>query len=102
AYLIVSSLGSLYTSILPSLVFAEIKQALRETKAYVMYVCNAMTQYGETDGYSAKDHVEAIHDHLGEKLINQVLLHNKPIDEEILKKYHLENAMAVKYDVAHL
>lgn len=99
---IVISPGSLYTSILPSLVFPEIKQALRETKAYVMYVCNAMTQYGETDGYSAKDHVEAIHDHLGEKLINQVLLHNKPIDEEILKKYHLENAMAVKYDVAHL
>src|SRR5699024_9135489 len=60
ADLIVISPGSLYTSILPNLIIAEVEKALSETKAQKVYVCNIMTQRGETEHYSAADHVNAI------------------------------------------
>ena len=58
--MIVLGPGSLFTSILPNLVIPEIKEALRQTKAEVVYICNIMTQYGETEQFSDADHVEEI------------------------------------------
>lgn len=73
ADLIVLGPGSLYTSILPNLLIADLAQALLHTRARVVYICNLATQPGETDGYSVVDHVEAIRRHTPGKIIDIVL-----------------------------
>ena len=102
ADLIVISPGSLYTSILPNLILGGVVDALNESKAKVVYVCNIMTQSGETDGYTAKDHVEAIYRHIGKDTIDTVILHNKEIDDNVLQLYKEEKAMPVVYDKDNL
>ena len=67
--MIVLGPGSLFTSILPNIVIEEIGQALLETKAEIAYVCNIMTQRGETEHFSDSDHVEVLHRHLGRPLL---------------------------------
>ena len=57
--------GSLYTSILPNLLVPDVLQAIRESSASCLYICNVMTQPGETDGYTVSDHVKALIDHVG-------------------------------------
>ena len=64
ADLIILSMGSLYTSLLPNLICDEIKQAIDESKAEVMYICNIMTQPGETDKFTASDHVNIVNNYL--------------------------------------
>lgn len=98
ADLVVVSPGSLYTSILPSLITPQIDQAIRQTKAKVVYVCNLMTQYGETTGYAASQHVQAIIDHIGENTIDSIIVHNEPINQGIRDMYAEENAEPVIYD----
>ena len=66
--------GSLFTSILPNLMIDEIGKAILETKAQVAYVCNIMTQRGETEHFTDSDHVAVLHKHLGEKFIDTVLV----------------------------
>ena len=66
--------GSLFTSILPNLMIDEIGKAILETKAQVAYVCNIMTQRGETEHFTDSDHVTVLHKHLGEKFIDTVLV----------------------------
>lgn len=102
ADLVVISPGSLYTSILPNLILGGVVDALNQSKAKVVYVCNVMTQNGETDGYTAKDHIEAIYRHIGENTIDSVILHNKEIDDKVLDLYEQENAKPVIYDKAKL
>ncbi|MFQ3544870.1 YvcK family protein [Halobacillus rhizosphaerae] len=99
ADLIVIAPGSLYTSILPNIIIPEIGQALRETKAKVTYVCNVMTQEGETSGYTAADHVQALFDHIGEDCIHSIIVHNVPIAKRVRKVYAEENAEPVVYDI---
>jgi uncharacterized cofD-like protein len=77
ADLIVLGPGSLYTSILPNLLVRDIVQALRASRAPKVYVCNVATQHGETDGYSASDHAEAIHRHVGPKLVDVALVNDR-------------------------
>ncbi|EHI70688.1 YvcK family protein [Streptococcus ictaluri] len=72
--MIVLGPGSLFTSILPNLVIPEIKKALAKTKAEVVYICNIMTQYGETEQFSDADHVAVLNKHLGRDLIDTVLV----------------------------
>lgn len=102
ADLVVIAPGSLYTSTMPNLVVPEIGDALRQTKAKVVYVCNVMTQEGETTNYTAADHIQAIEDHVGTGCIDSVLVHNKPIEDEYRKKYAEENASPVIYDTDRL
>jgi len=66
--------GSLFTSILPNLMIDEIGSAILETKAQISYVCNIMTQRGETEHFTDSDHVSVLHKHLGEKFIDTVLV----------------------------
>ena len=73
ADLVVLGPGSLYTSILPNLLVADLAQALLHTRARIVYVCNLATQPGETDGYSVVDHVEVIRQHTSDNLIDIVL-----------------------------
>lgn len=102
AELIVIAPGSLYTSILPNMIIPEIGQALRETKAKVTYVCNVMTQKGETSGYTAADHLQALVDHVGNDVIHSVVVHNKPIETGVKKAYAKEKAEPVVYDIERI
>lgn len=98
ADIIVISPGSLYTSILPNLIIDGVIQALIQTAAQVVYVCNMMTQYGETEEYTTKDHVDAIYRHIGKGSIDTVVVHNRQIDHAVLAKYERELAKPVTYD----
>ena len=76
--------GSLFTSILPNLVIEGIGQALLETKAQVAYVCNIMTQRGETEHFTDSNHVEVLHRHLGKKFIDTVLVNIENVPQEYM------------------
>lgn len=102
ADLVVIAPGSLYTSILPNLIIPSVEKAIQETKAKVVYVCNVMTQAGETTGYTASDHVQAIIDHIGEGTIDAVVVNNEPIQKKIKDVYAEENAAPVIYDTKRL
>lgn len=90
ADLIIISIGSLYTSILPHLICKDIVKAISETEAKVMYICNAMTQPGETDGFGVSDHVTTIEKYIGKDEVDVVIASNTQIDEKMLKKYETE------------
>ena len=91
--------GSLFTSILPNLVIEEVGQALLETKAQVAYVCNIMTQRGETEHFTDANHVEVLHRHLGQKFIDTVLVNieNVPKDYMNCNKFD-EYLVQVEHD----
>ena len=90
ADLIILSMGSLYTSILPNIISKQIRQSLNHAKAPIMYMCNAVTQPGETDEFSVADHVELINDYLDERTIDVVIASNTHIDDETTRKYATE------------
>lgn len=90
--------GSLYTSILPNLVVPRIAEAIRTSTALKIFICNVMTQPGETDGYSVHDHMEAIQSHIGTQLFDHVIVNNGVIPEQVLEKYAEQGAKAVQLD----
>ena len=90
ADLIVFSMGSLYTSILPNIIGKEMKRAIKNSKAKLMYICNAMTQPGETDDFTVSDHVKLLNRYLDKKKVDAVIASNTKIDSEIAKKYETE------------
>lgn len=90
ADLIIISIGSLYTSILPHLISEDVVKALNNTKAKVMYICNAMTQPGETDNFGVSDHVNTLEKYIGIGTIDVVVASNTKIDEKMLRKYETE------------
>lgn len=102
ADLIVISPGSLYTSILPNMIIGGVTEAIRHTQAKVVYVSNMMTQFGETEGYSATDHVEAIYRHIGQDTIDVIIVHDQPINQDILALYKEERSLPVEYDYTRL
>lgn len=105
ADLLVFGPGSLYTSILPNLMVQKIGKAVIEANAKKVYVCNVMTQAGETMGYTAFDHVKALHDHLEKPFIDTVIVNNQEIPAELLTRYAKEMSEPVLVDeekfVAH-
>ncbi len=94
--------GSLYTSVLPNLLVREITAALKQTRALRMYVCNVMTQPGETTGYKASDHLQAIYDHTEPGIVDCVLVNVEKITSCLLVQYAKEGACPVETDVAKL
>ena len=99
ADLIIFSPGSLYTSILPHLLAPEVCSALAAAKAPILYVCNLVTQPGETDGYSVGDHLRVLNQYLKKRHVDVVLANNSEIDPEI-REYYLkrENKRIVNID----
>jgi len=87
--LIILSMGSLYTSLIPNLINNDIKKVIKESKAKIMYVCNMMTQPGETDNYKASDHIKAINKYL-DRNVDIIVCNNGIISEDILSKYKTE------------
>lgn len=101
ADLIIFSMGSLYTSILPNIICKEVKEKLNNTKAPLMYICNAVTQPGETDGFTVGDHVKLLNRYLDKKKLDVVIASNTKIEKEIAKKYETEErkeAITIDYD----
>lgn len=92
ADLILLGIGSLYTSILPNLIIQEIRQAMVNAKGKIVYICNAMSQGGETDHYGVEDHVNAIHEHLHAEVIDTVIVNKSVVPQYILDKYLKEGS----------
>lgn len=90
ADLIILSMGSLYTSVLPNVICKEVKETLRDVKAPLVYLCNAVTQPGETDKFTVGDHVELINRYLETRKLDAVFASNTKIDKNIAKKYYTE------------
>ena len=101
ADLVIFSMGSLYTSILPNIICNEVKSALKETKAPIMYLCNAVTQPGETDNYTVSNHIKLLNRYLDFRKIDVVIASNTKIDKKIARKYATdEQKDPVKIDYA--
>ncbi|MGI6036959.1 MAG: gluconeogenesis factor YvcK family protein [Limnochordia bacterium] len=98
ADMIVLGPGSLYTSILPNLLIPEIAMAVRRAPGIKVYVCNVMTQPGETTDYTVGDHVQAIIDHVGPGLIDYVLANSQRVPASLSRKYRAEGAAQVRVD----
>ncbi|MEX0762476.1 MAG: gluconeogenesis factor YvcK family protein [Dehalococcoidia bacterium] len=94
--------GDLYTSIVPNLLAGGIPEALRETKAPIIYVCNLMTKLGETGGYGASDFAAAIVRYLGGRKIDFAVVHTEPVPDEIREQYAAEGATPVNPDLEDL
>ena len=100
ADIVVLGPGSLFTSVIPTLLIARIAEALRETEAPVIYVLNIMTQPGETEGYSALDHLSAIEEHGSAGLLDMCLYNTSPISEARRLEYVKQQAYPVQVDAA--
>jgi len=94
--------GSLYTSVIPNLLVKGIAETIRSSRAVKIYVCNVMTQPGETSNYSAADHLQAIYDHCGSRLVNYILVNNQEIRRQHLRRYQEKGAQQVRVDSKRL
>ena len=91
--------GSLYTSVIPNLLVTGIREALVASKAFKIYVCNVMTQPGETDGYGAFEHVQALVDTVGTQFLDYVIVNDEPLTAEQLAQYRAKGQEPVTPDV---
>lgn len=94
--------GSLYTSIIPNLLISDVKEAIKNSKAPVYYICNIMTQKGETVNYTAADHLKAIQQHTYPEIVDYILVNNRDITSRQKHLYILENSTPVKVEKAKL
>jgi uncharacterized cofD-like protein len=94
--------GSLYTSIIPNLLVDDIVDAVVQSKALKVYVCNVMTQFRETDGFKASDHVRALVAHSNPGIVQVCLVNTEPVPDALLEKYREEGAYPVEPDVARI
>ena len=98
ADMIVLGPGSLYTSVIPNLLTAGVAEAVRAAGAVKVYIMNVMTQPGETEGYTAADHVRALLEHGGEGLFRHTIVNCRPVPDEIAEVYKKQNAAPVAAD----
>jgi uncharacterized cofD-like protein len=98
AEIIVLGPGSLYTSIIPNLLIKGITNSIVASKAIKVYVCNVMTQPGETDGYSASAHIETLVRHSHPEAVDYCVVNAGRIPAQILQRYEGENAYPVVND----
>jgi uncharacterized cofD-like protein len=102
ADLILLGPGSLFTSIIPNLLVSGMAEAIEKSGATRVYIANLMTQPGETLGYTLVDHVRAIHQHTGRKIIDSVVVNNQPLAPEVLRRYKSDGAEPVSVDPGEL
>lgn len=82
--------GDLYTSIVPNLLAVGMREAIQESKAKIIYICNIMTKHGETNNFQVENFVEIVEKYIGRNTIDYVLVNNAPIGEELILKYKEE------------
>src|SRR3989338_8222015 len=91
--------GSLYTSVIPNLLIKEIREAILASSALKIYISNVMTQPGETDGYTAYEHIKAIIEHSSPRIIDYCVVNSRVISQELLEKYKQDNSFPVLIDI---
>lgn len=94
--------GSLYTSILPNLLVPQIAKEAISSKAVKLFICNVMTQPGETDHFSVGDHLKAIEEHIGCKLFDHVIVNQGGIPKKVRDQYAKQGAEPVVIDYDYL
>lgn len=100
AELIILSMGSLFTSIIPNLICDEIVEAIDRSNGKIMYACNMMTQPGETDNFTVSDHVRLLNQYLGKRKIDVVIANDGKIEDEMAVRYEsLEQKDPVELDL---
>lgn len=102
ADLVILGIGSLFTSIIPNLLDIEVKKALTKSNAKKMYVCNIMSQHGETDGFKVSDCVKQINKYVGTNFIDVVIANSKYIDTDIQELYQKEYSAPILIDEEEL
>lgn len=102
ADLIIIGPGSLYTSILPNLLVPKLGQEICRAKAKKVYICNLMTQAGETLDFTASDHVKALYDHMKSRFLDTILVNSENIPDTILSRYSEEYSKPVHFDFNQL
>jgi len=90
--------GSLYTSVIPNLLVEGVADAIRQSRAPVVYISNLMWQPGETDGHSASDHLRAIHEHSSPDLVDIAVLSSSRISAAARRRYAEQEARPVTND----
>jgi uncharacterized cofD-like protein len=91
--------GSLFTSLIPNLLVRRIPEAIVESHAVKVFVCNLMTQANESLGLTAADHIRALNTHAGRQLFDYALLNRTPVSSEMKAKYALEGAAQIVVDL---
>jgi uncharacterized cofD-like protein len=94
--------GSLFTSLLPNLLVPDIAREIRKSRAMKIFICNLMTQPGETVGFTASDHIKAIYDHVGGSLFDAIILSSVAIPPSVLARYRKQNSTPVVNDYQEL
>ena len=94
--------GSLYTNVIPNLLIKNVAKAIRESKAFKIYIPNIMTQPGHTDDYDVSDHIDAIIEHAGRRIIDYCICDNGDIVPEFLRRYNKEGSSLVEIDSQNL
>ncbi len=96
---IVLSMGSIYTSIIPNLLCKKVLDAIDESNAKIIYICNIMSQPGETDGFKVSDHINLLNSYLGTRKIDTVITNSEKVSKKIQKKYEtLEQKDLIEID----
>lgn len=97
--LIIIGPGDLHTSIIPNLLVSEMKKAIKESKAKVIYICNIMTKFGQTNNFEVSDFVQEIEKYLGKDIINFIIYNTKKPSSKILNYYQKRKEDFVKFDI---
>lgn len=98
ADLIIIGIGSLYTSIIPNLLPKEMKNALSSSKAKKMYICNIMSEHGETDDFKVSDCIKQINKYVSPNFIDTVLVNKRIVPDNILELYKEEKSSQILLD----
>ena len=94
--------GSLYTNVIPNLLVKNVAKAIKESKAYKIYVSNIMTEPGQTDNYSISEHLQAITDHAGGKIIDYCICDTGEVVPEYIRRYNMQGSELVEIDLNQL
>lgn len=92
--------GSLYTNVIPNLLVKGVAKAVKETKAFKIYVSNLMTEPGQTDNYTLSEHIKAINEHVGKGIIEFCIYDTGEIIPEYVRKYNMEGSELVEQDTS--
>ena len=99
ADLVVIGPGDLYTSLVANLLVEDVIKALQKTKAKIVFILNLMTRYGQTYGFTAKDHIQILEKYLGENCLDFILVNSKLISRVALRGYEKEQELSVRDDL---
>ena len=102
ADLIIFGIGSLYTSVIPNLLDERVRKVLLKSNAKKMYVCNAMTEHGETDGFHVSDCIKQINHYIADNFIDVVVANNSIVPDNILELYKVEQSEQIMIDIDNL